>query len=61
MLVPTRPPRSRTPALYCEDGRCYAVCGDGQLLRILSMEVEGRLLDRRTFERTVRTDPIALV
>ena len=61
MLAPAHAPRSRTPALYCEDGRCYAVCGDGQLLRILSMEVEGRLLDRHTFERTGRTDPIALV
>jgi methionyl-tRNA formyltransferase len=48
------------PALYCEGGRCFAQCGDGRLLRILSMEVDGTMLDSESFERIDRAPPTAL-
>jgi methionyl-tRNA formyltransferase len=55
------PLRIGFPALYCAGGRCYAECGDGRTLRILSMEVDGTMLDQRSFERTGTTPPIALI
>ena len=48
------------PALYCEHGRCYAQCGDGSVLRILSLEVDGTMLGEDTFERAGRTPPVFL-
>jgi len=48
------------PALYCEAGRCYAECGDGVLLRILALEVDGTMLAGDTFERAGDTPPVYL-
>jgi methionyl-tRNA formyltransferase len=45
------------PAVYCEGGRCFAQCGDGRLLRILSMEVDGTMLDASSFERIGHAPP----
>ena len=61
-LIPhEQPKRIGFPALYCADGRCYAECGDGNALRILSMDVDGTMLDQRTFERTGSAPPLRLL
>jgi methionyl-tRNA formyltransferase len=61
-LIPhEQPTRIGFPALYCADGRCYAECGDGNALRILSMDVDGTMLDQRTFERTGSAPPVRLL
>ena len=49
------------PALFCQRGRCYAECGDGAVLRILSLEVDSRMLDERTFRRAGTTPPVRLL
>ncbi|MDD5241491.1 MAG: formyltransferase [Sulfuricella sp.] len=36
--------RGQGPALYCENGRCYAECGDGSMLRILACEIDGKAM-----------------
>ena len=58
--APQPPRRIGYPALYCADGRCYAECGDGNALSILSMEVDGTMLDQRSFERIGAAAEIAL-
>ncbi|MCE5181611.1 MAG: formyltransferase [Betaproteobacteria bacterium] len=42
LVEPQRKGRGTGAALYCEDGRCYAECGDGSMLRILACEVDGK-------------------
>jgi methionyl-tRNA formyltransferase len=60
-LVSREPvPKTGFPALFCHAGRCYAECGDGGLLRILSLEVNGRMLDERSFQRAGTTPPVRL-
>jgi methionyl-tRNA formyltransferase len=60
-LVPREtPPRLGFPALFCHAGHCYAECGDGKALRILCMEVDGRMLDERSFQRAGTTPPVRL-
>jgi methionyl-tRNA formyltransferase len=54
------PPRSGFPVLFCHAGRCYAECGDGRAVRILSLEVDGRMLDERSFQRVRTTPPVRL-
>jgi methionyl-tRNA formyltransferase len=44
-LEPQRQPRPDGPGLYCEDGRLFADCGDGGVLRLLEYETEGAPLD----------------
>jgi methionyl-tRNA formyltransferase len=61
-LLPRRPPpKLGFPALFCHAGHCYAECGDGKALRILSMEVDGRMLDERSFQRAGTTPPVRLL
>jgi methionyl-tRNA formyltransferase len=60
LLAPDHARRIGYPALYCADGRCYAECGDGNALSILSMEVDGTMLDQRSFERIGAAAEIAL-
>jgi methionyl-tRNA formyltransferase len=60
MLPPEIPKRVGFPALYCETGRCYAECGDGRALRILSMEVDGTMLNEAIFQRTGSAPPVRL-
>jgi methionyl-tRNA formyltransferase len=59
-LPSAAPPRLGFPALFCRTGHCYAECGDGKALRILSMEVDGRMLDERSFQRAGSTPPVRL-
>lgn len=37
------------PVLYCQSGRCYAVCGDGKVLRVLAFELDGSTRDAAGF------------
>jgi methionyl-tRNA formyltransferase len=60
-LAAHSPRRIGFPALYCAGGRCYAECGDGSTLGILSLEVDGTMLDRHTFERTGDTPAVSLL
>jgi methionyl-tRNA formyltransferase len=53
-------PKNGFPALFCHAGRCYAECGDGGVLRILSLEVDGKMLDARSFQRAGTTPPVRL-
>jgi len=60
LLANETPPRVGYPALFCHAGRCYAECGDGRCLRILSLEVDGTMLDERSFQRAGTTAPVSL-
>jgi methionyl-tRNA formyltransferase len=42
LVEPRRKGRGQGPALHCENGRCYAECGDGSMLRILACEIDGK-------------------
>jgi methionyl-tRNA formyltransferase len=55
-----RPGPHPGPAIYCENGRCYAQCGDGRLLRVLAMQVDGTMLDSSSFERIGHAPPARL-
>ena len=59
MLQPGRRGRFGRPALYCRDGGCYAECGDGNVLRILSLEVDGTMLGDEDFARAGQTPPVS--
>jgi len=60
-LIPREaPPKPGFPALFCHAGRCYAECGDGRAVRILSMEVDGTMLDERSFQRARTTPAVRL-
>lgn len=49
MLEPRRAPRPGAPGLYAEDGCVHADCGDGGVLRLIALELDGRLLDAAGF------------
>ena len=58
-LVETgRRTRSERPAMYCENGRCYADCGSG-VLRLIEFEVEGRAMDAEKFSALFGASPVA--
>jgi methionyl-tRNA formyltransferase len=44
LLESQRQRRAAVPVFYCENGRCYAECGDGKVLRILAFEFDGRMM-----------------
>ena len=48
-LEPALAPRAGGPAFYCENGRCYAQCGDGKVLRVLAFELDGSARDAASF------------
>jgi len=45
LIEPQREKRAAELVFYCENGRCYAECGDGKVLRILAFEVDGRMMN----------------
>jgi methionyl-tRNA formyltransferase len=49
--------RAQAPALYCTDGRCYAQCQDGGVLRVLAMEVDGVCYGEAEFARMDTVSP----
>lgn len=60
-LIENRPPRSDKPALYCEDGRCYADCGGGGVLRLVSFELDDEAADADTLTEKFGTASISLI
>jgi methionyl-tRNA formyltransferase len=48
---------ANAPALYCIDGRCFAQCQDGSLLRVLSMEVDGISYGKKEFAKMGTVSP----
>jgi methionyl-tRNA formyltransferase len=60
LLPSENPPKTSVPALFCHAGRCYAQCGDGRPLRVLALEVDGRMLDERSFQSAGATSPVPL-
>ncbi|MHB1100553.1 MAG: formyltransferase, partial [Burkholderiales bacterium] len=60
-LVENRLPRSAQPSLYCEDGRCYADCGGGGVLRLVSFELDDKAADAGTLTEKFGTASISLI
>ena len=46
---PQRSSRGTAPAIYVDDGGLFADCGDGKVLRIVDLEVEGVAVTTRHF------------
>jgi methionyl-tRNA formyltransferase len=57
---PQRTTRSPQAGLYCEDGRLLADCGDGAVLRLLQLELDGEPIDARRFADLFGADKISL-
>jgi methionyl-tRNA formyltransferase len=57
---PGRPARHDRPSLYVEEGRCYAQCADGGVLRIVEVEIDGKLASPAEIERQFAPSPIPL-
>lgn len=60
-LVENRPPRSAQPSLYCENGRCYADCGGGGVLRLVSFELDDETADAGILTEKFGTASISLI
>ncbi len=45
----TLAPCTEGTAFYCENGRCYARCGDGKVLRVLAFALDGSVRDAANF------------
>jgi len=60
-LVESRAPRSARPSLYCENGRCYADCGGGGVLRLVSFEIDGETADAGMLAKKFGTASISLI
>ena len=48
------------PALFVRDGACYAACGDGGVLRLLELELDGRALTPQDFLARFGENPVLL-
>ncbi len=59
-LIENRPPRSDSPSIYCENGRCYADCGGGGVLRLVSFGLDGEAADADRFLKKFGTSSISL-
>jgi methionyl-tRNA formyltransferase len=64
-ILKTRVDTGRTalsvhPALYCENGRCYADCAGGGVLRVLALELDGQTLSTEEFIARHGTGPLPL-
>ena len=53
------PPDALGPLLFARDGRCYARCADGSVLRLLELELDGAVVDLAAFAATLAA-PLAL-
>lgn len=58
-LLENRPPKFDHPALYCENGRCYADCGEG-VLRLVSFQLDGEQADASKLSEKFGSDIISL-
>ncbi|MDD5330291.1 MAG: formyltransferase [Sulfuricella sp.] len=59
LLEPERKGRGQGAVFYCKNGRCYADCGDGGVLRILAFELDGRAANADEFKAR-GADPLPL-
>lgn len=59
-IEPQRPRRGQGPVFYFENGRCYAECGDGKVLRILAFELEGRAMNADELVAACGAGPLPL-
>jgi methionyl-tRNA formyltransferase len=48
------------PLAFAWDDRCYASCGDGRVLRILEMEIDGDRVDPARFSQRLAQRPVPL-
>jgi methionyl-tRNA formyltransferase len=53
LVEPALVSRTPHPAFYCDNGRCYAACGDGKVLRVLAFELDGKPVDIGMFAATL--------
>lgn len=60
LLEPLLAPRTAFPAFYCENGRCYAACGDGKVLRVLAFELDGKPADVAAYAATLGAGILSL-
>jgi methionyl-tRNA formyltransferase len=51
---------TRTPQIQIKDGACYAVCGDGNALQILAMDLDGQPLSAADFQARFGAQSIIL-
>ena len=49
-----------SPCLFVDGGRCYARCANRSIVRVVELEVDGRILDAKELERRFGPSPIAL-
>lgn len=59
--VDTSPRRATPLHLYGEDDRCFAVCGDGQTLRIVDAAKDRAPLDLQALSRSIAAGPVPLI
>jgi methionyl-tRNA formyltransferase len=59
-LLENRPARAAAPSIYCENGRCFADCGGGGVLRLVSFGLDGKAADADMLMATFGTSPILL-
>jgi methionyl-tRNA formyltransferase len=59
LRVPASGPYTQ-PVFFAHDGRCYAQCGDGALLRIASIEVNGQILREEDMATLMGGDPVPM-
>lgn len=57
---PSRRGSFPSPTLFVENQRCYTQCGDGGILRLLSLECDGRPMDPADLEAAFGRTPIPL-
>jgi methionyl-tRNA formyltransferase len=48
------------PTMFARGERCYAQCGDGTTLRLLSIEIDGEIVDSATLSRQLASRPLDL-
>jgi methionyl-tRNA formyltransferase len=53
-------PRTGQPAFYGENGRCYAACGDGKVLRVLAFELDGANIEPAAFAAALGATELSL-
>ncbi|MCB1965813.1 MAG: formyltransferase [Candidatus Accumulibacter sp.] len=61
LAQPARSGTNGRPELYAEGGRLFARCGDGGVLRILSLEVDGEAIAPAALPARLGQHPIPLV
>lgn len=59
-FVEKEPRRFENPSLYCENGKCYADCGGGGVLRLIDFEIDGEPADGERLTSLFGDFPISL-